>query len=47
MRIKILKTFQKYRKGSIHNLSVFLAKNLIHLGVARKEYKTIKESTNE
>ena len=39
MRIEILKTFKKYKKGSIHNISVWLAKNLIHLGIAKKSYK--------
>jgi len=39
MRIEILKSHGKHIKGQIRNLSVFMAKNLIHLGIAKKSYK--------
>ena len=39
MRIEILKNNGKYLKGIIYNVSVFIGKNMIYLGLAKKVYR--------
>ena len=39
MRIKMIETSGKYKKGQVYNLIVYIAKRLVNGGFAKKEYK--------